>query len=549
MTPIRTLLALALLAVSTNAPAAIGCSSGTSTLYHLNFTPSAPDLEPALGLPGGAGQAAEVLTVITRAGVEAEERVKEVNLDLEDLAFDAPAYNASVRDYRDGVLTMDVCVPGDAASILSHVTYRDGSGSLVGFYSAAATPRESPSGPYMAAVADRAGTARLGRSFNEGGAEVMRDWIEADTGVRPPRSTAEALFSAAQAYVLGIAARSDALAHPVDASRGAREGSALLVTGSNSDWWASSAYNDITTLDGNSLLGPSGRLQDLEDRLGQTLVGHQPSGTQPIHVIEGRSELEVETGECIEDTFTVDTAFVHPSPLAGTIFVELDDEVVARAQGDALTAQLACRNLHNVKAYRTTPQGMRLPVTTADALDTLAVDVSLKYVNKWLPEGRFFLSNREARAMINGGQGTRSYVSDLTEELWNDPNVQSSFENVQEVEQWFKNRADGNRGNGEFCPDYDPLQWEDDNNGDPVLVSYGISGDSCNPVYFYPGPQAMQNIYDIIKGFRTNDDGFEVPNNGFLTSYVNANPRLYGGEPGGEPDMDYNPTWNTQDPN
>jgi len=166
-------------------------------------------------------------------------------------------------------------------------------------------------------------------------------------------------------------------------------------------------------------------------------------------------------------------------------------------------------------------------------------DQAALYVNKWLPQGRFYLNGDELSAMVNGGRGTRSYASDLATELWNDPNVQANFADTAAVEQWLRDRADGNPDNSEFCADFDPIQWTEG----VGLRTYG--GATCGPVDFTPGEEAMARIYTLIKGI--NQVGERI--DGFLVTYVENNADLYGGELGGTPDMAHNPTWNTQDPN
>jgi hypothetical protein len=53
---------------------------------------------------------------------------------------------------------------------------------------------------------------------------------------------------------------------------------------------------------------------------------------------------------------------------------------------------------------------------TATVLSTVDTSAAA-YVGKWLPQGHFYLSNQEVRAMINGGQGTRSYARDVADIL------------------------------------------------------------------------------------------------------------------------------------
>jgi hypothetical protein len=174
------------------------------------------------------------------------------------------------------------------------------------------------------------------------------------------------------------------------------------------------------------------------------------------------------------------------------------------------------------------------------------IDAAIEYVVHWRTDfdAGFYLSNGEIRAMINGNQGTDSYVSELANELWQDSNVQAYFDNVGGVEDWLLARADGVSGNSEFCPDYDPFQFDNDSLGQSGIRIY--DGIGCGPVDFDVGPQAMKNIYELVWGVDvTGDPAID----GFMVRYVYRNPSFYGGVPGGVPDLNHHPTWNTQDPN
>ncbi|MBR9692871.1 hypothetical protein GOV07_02965 [Candidatus Woesearchaeota archaeon] len=154
-----------------------------------------------------------------------------------------------------------------------------------------------------------------------------------------------------------------------------------------------------------------------------------------------------------------------------------------------------------------------------------------EYIDLYFPtnDARFFLSDTEARAIINGDMGTRSYTLDLATELWNDPVMQGEFDDISGIVAWFEARADGVPGNSEYCPDFDPVQWDNDAFGDSTFRVY--DGLSCGPVDFRPGEEPMLRVYDMIK-------------NDFMFNFIKANPELYGGQSGGAPDMDFNPTWN-----
>jgi len=164
-------------------------------------------------------------------------------------------------------------------------------------------------------------------------------------------------------------------------------------------------------------------------------------------------------------------------------------------------------------------------------VDTISnEDAAILYVNKWLPtpDTRFYLSNTEIRAMINGGR-TRSYALDLAQEFYKDPRVQSAFENVDAVKQWLLDRTDGNPNNSELCSTYDPFLWTAN------VATTIYDGSSCGPVDFEPNNDSLQNIYLTVKEF--------------LVQYVQNNPSLYGGEVGGIPLETHDPTWNLSNPN
>lgn len=138
------------------------------------------------------------------------------------------------------------------------------------------------------------------------------------------------------------------------------------------------------------------------------------------------------------------------------------------------------------------------------------------------------MSSPEAYALINGTTGVRSYVVDLATELWNDPVMQGGT-TVDGIVEWFRNSADGNSNNSEFCSRFDPIQWDNDAFGDPTFRTYGGAG--CGPVDFRPGSESMLRVYDMVR-------------NDFMFNFFKNNPELYGGQPGGVPDENHDPTWN-----
>ena len=170
--------------------------------------------------------------------------------------------------------------------------------------------------------------------------------------------------------------------------------------------------------------------------------------------------------------------------------------------------------------------------------------VAIQYVAKWLPrrDAGFYLSNQEIRAMINGGQGTRSYAHDMAEILVKSP-ANTNGTTVEQLEQWLLDQVDGDLSNGELYHAYDPALWDNDAYGDPAFVLQGEPNGGLSP--FPLLEQDILNLYTLISGINENGE----PIDGFLWHYVKNNPSLYGGVVGGVPDMSHNPTWNTQDPN
>lgn len=151
------------------------------------------------------------------------------------------------------------------------------------------------------------------------------------------------------------------------------------------------------------------------------------------------------------------------------------------------------------------------------------------YVEKWYPpnDGRFYLNRAETYAMIRGDAGPRSYLKDLCVQLWNDPRIPPDFGTIDQLEQWFLDRVDGNPYNSEFCTAFDPFNWT----YNVGVRTYG--GINCGPVDFRPGSDPLLMVYELVKSF--------------LIEYVAAHPECYGGAVGGVPDLSFNPTWNTGD--
>lgn len=161
--------------------------------------------------------------------------------------------------------------------------------------------------------------------------------------------------------------------------------------------------------------------------------------------------------------------------------------------------------------------------------------IAKAYVQKWLPpsDTGFYLNNKEIRALINGdSHGTPSYSTQLAQIL-----VNSSGANGQTVDQlnhWLKDQTDENLANGEIYHAYDPFLYNN--------ASYGTVG-----IGFNEEPDGSWAAYPLST---TNVlPAYSLVRDQFLWRYVMDNPDQYGGNFTTGPDMNFNPTWNTQDPN
>lgn len=159
--------------------------------------------------------------------------------------------------------------------------------------------------------------------------------------------------------------------------------------------------------------------------------------------------------------------------------------------------------------------------------------VAKAYVQFWLPDNqwRFYFYNFETRALINGdSKGTPSFAQGIAEILVDSPGANG--QTVAQLLQWLYDQTDCNPSNGELCSAWTPLLWNNIENQTKALV---LGENPCNQdsdwQEFTLQPTDMQAMYSLIK-------------DQFLWRYVMNNPELYGGSPGGVPDMTYQPNWN-----
>lgn len=274
----------------------------------------------------------------------------------------------------------------------------------------------------------------------------------------------------------------------------------------------------------------SGDLEGILIGLSQSAVGNEANGY--------RSAIGLLNTGTSAATFHIDL-----SDDAGNVLGSLDENVPAMSllQLDKVYQQVTPNAVNNGRAVIkvTSGQGFAYaslidnqngaPTTQYATRRTPFVDPAVQYIQQWFPtnDARFYLSNLEAKAMINGTPSTRSFAPDLAAEFWNDPRVQGAFPNVQAVEQWLRDRADGVPTNSEFCAAFDPLQWTA---GVGVRIYDGVS---CGPVDFKPGTTPMLDIYNLVK-------------TQFLPAFVRDHPTLYGNLDLATPPSD---PWNTQDSN
>lgn len=162
----------------------------------------------------------------------------------------------------------------------------------------------------------------------------------------------------------------------------------------------------------------------------------------------------------------------------------------------------------------------------------LADQIAKAYVNKWLTctDCSAYFSNEEIRAAINGTSNTRSYAPDIAQMMY--VNNTDVFTSVSDAETWLNNQVDGNDANGELWRANDPFGW---NARAPPIVAFLEEPDASVKIYKMDAT-TMSQMYNLFK-------------NDFLVKHVLYNPQLYGGTVSGYPDMNFNPTLNTQDPN
>lgn len=160
-----------------------------------------------------------------------------------------------------------------------------------------------------------------------------------------------------------------------------------------------------------------------------------------------------------------------------------------------------------------------------------------EYVAKWLDTLKtqyFYLSNGEVRCMINGNCGTRSYAPDMAAILINTPEVRAiGGVTTSALEGYLKEWADGVSSDGsELWTGFDPMNV---NMKAPQGVKFYYYPDGGRFNTFSFDTAAANNWYTMTRTF--------------LGQLGDADPTRYGGSASTGPNLDYNPTWSTQDKN
>jgi hypothetical protein len=160
-------------------------------------------------------------------------------------------------------------------------------------------------------------------------------------------------------------------------------------------------------------------------------------------------------------------------------------------------------------------------------------EAAASYVDKWLPEHTIWLNNREIRTLINGADG----IPDHAEELATDLNV--GRPNTPYDTNVIRGYADG-RGYPprEVDSTKDPFLWDNANTTNKFgsrlgkVIFFAVS----EPHPYTCGDPWLTTIRTLIRQS--------------LIEQVTSWPEKYGGSrPSGKPNVDHDPTWDTQDPN
>lgn len=163
--------------------------------------------------------------------------------------------------------------------------------------------------------------------------------------------------------------------------------------------------------------------------------------------------------------------------------------------------------------------------------------VAVQYVLKWFPPAYapFYIDYLELRNLILGG-GTPSLAAELAQILADeDP---QTFESAAVAETWLRDRVNlDSEGDPEFDDESDPFEWQPF----PAALIFHFKDDSNTSIRL--STEASEEVYHLVRGL----DSEGVENGGFLVPFVRRNPVFYGGEAGGVPDLNHDPTWSSRD--
>jgi hypothetical protein len=160
-------------------------------------------------------------------------------------------------------------------------------------------------------------------------------------------------------------------------------------------------------------------------------------------------------------------------------------------------------------------------------------EAAASYVDKWLPTHIIWLNNRETRTLINGADGVPDHAEELATEFNADHLSRPYSTDV------IRAYADG-KGYPqlEVDPTKDPLQWDNVN----TISEYGYRLGKVTfftvsePHLYTSGDPWLTHIRTLIRQS--------------LIEQITVWPRKYGGSrTSGKPNMNHDPTWDTQDPN
>ncbi len=545
---INTIVIASLLATAPLQVQALTCTTDeTVATYHLGIRPTEANVPAILSseLPGGNGTARAVFTNWITLNDQGESVTAELNVDFTDPdnvvlttnhVTDATILPSS--DFATGLIDLEFCKPTTGAlpvnGIMSHPLYFNDIGELIGATSVMAHAENN----ILQAVGNPSSFNEIAKKFNaidpQGltGEDYLRNIINSHAGVPITAKAAQEAFTFAAMFSLEEPSKDYVQA--INIVDTLIEGNSIYITGPNPSVRVTNSVSDISDESGSLLAGGV-----FTPAIGQ-YSQHTLQGKKVFNVVGANPSLTHNSGACVNDEIVFTANFVNHTPLDTRITIT-KTEFNAEAE-DNLNTKIDCVSQYSLKATVTTNRGteVKSDVTVGNTPERQAA----LYVDAHLPpqNSKFWLSNEEARALINGGTQTRSYAPDIAAILVRSPtNTNGTL--ATEIEQHLVNQADNIGGNGELWGTQDPLHYDNDLQGDPAMGLYGEPDGVLAKFKLLPAD--LQQLYTLIKGL----DQTGTVTDGFLVEYVLNNPNLYGGEIGGTPNINHDPTWSTQDPN